>query len=93
MAEAAYSVPSFASLRAGVASHKTAMSVLAVIFACTFSSMVTSSYCANHINKSACGKTDEDAKRAHYWATVSAVLGGLVSLGSVVGIVYILYRK
>jgi len=92
MASLATFVPSIGQIKATYVGNKTAIISLFLILAASFAAMITSAYCADHISKSSCGKTDPDAIKAHQWATTSAVLGALVSAGSVVGCLYLLYR-
>jgi hypothetical protein len=92
MASLAGFVPTLAQIEATYVGHKTAIVSLALILAASFASMITSAYCADHINKSQCGKSDPDAVKAHQWAMTSAVLGALVSTGAVVGCLYMLYK-
>ena len=92
MASISAFVPSVAQIKGTYVNHKTAVVSLVLIMAASFAAMVTSAYCADHINRSACGKTDQDAIKAHKWATTTAVLGALVSAGAVVGCVYLLYK-
>jgi hypothetical protein len=87
-----FSIPaSFGNVSGHVLSNKTILTGLAVAFVVSFGSMVVSAYCADHIHKSSCGTSDEHAKQAYTWSWVSAVLTGLVALGTVGGIAYVMF--
>lgn len=85
-------IPSAADVKATYVDNKMAMTSLVLILAASFATMITSSYTANHIAASSCGKTDAYALKAHQWATTTAVLGAVLSAGAAVGCVYLLYK-
>lgn len=85
-------VPSVSQIKSAYIDHKMAMVSLFLVAATSFVAMVTNAYCANHINMSQCGQSDENAVKAHQWAMTSATLNAVTFAGSIAGVVYIIYR-
>lgn len=86
-------IPSISHIKGAYVSNKTSIVSLLIILAASFATMVTSAYCADHVNRSQCGKTDPDAIAAHQWATTSAILSAFITAGSVVGVAYLIWQQ
>ena len=86
----------FSDFKARVSANRSTLSFLAVVFVAAFVGMVVSSYCANHIEKSKCwssGSVDDDLRTAYKWSWTSATLEGLIVLGTIIGMVWVVGKS
>lgn len=70
----------------------TIFTALAVTFAASMASMSLSAYSAANIQKSACGKTDENAKKAYENSRMVAVVSALLGVATAGAAVFMVMR-
>ena len=54
-----------------------------IVAVLSFVGMVSAAYTADHINKSACDKSDPKIKSAYKWSWVTAAIAGVTTIGMV----------